>query len=282
METVVEAIGYNGKDSVVLAGEQTGKDGMWLATDVEGLMDPEVQTQTRSPANLPGTRYVSHRIIERTLIFKVTIANDSEPGGTWRERDTRWRRLWSYGDYSTIRVTTDQGARDLQVRLQEITVDTEFDPHVNSATDVTMTVVADDPFWYETPAVKEVTVAAGATSSITITETNPTGNPVFPIWVLEAPGQWAVSDWSAADPDKMLTLPSLGSGAHLVVDTDPAARQLRSATQDPVWARMNGVRFRNEIPPYTGKVTFKVKNVSGVARSAQLRIPRPFNRPWGA
>lgn len=279
METVVEVEGVNG-DVVVLSGDRVGEDGIWLATELSGFYDPEVKTVTKSPGNRPGTRYISHRILERTVIFKVTIANDEGVGETWRERDTRWRRLWSYKDYAKIRVVTDEGDRVLRVRLESIEVDTNIDPHVQGATDIVMTVVADDPFWYAPDEVYEVVVNSEATVSVLMA--NPTENPVFPVWVLEAPGTWTVPDWSPSDPNKRIQMPAVGAGAHLVVDTDPAARQLVSANKDPVWQRMNGVRFRNMIPGYTGRVDFKLSVQATKPMQAQLRLKRPYNRPWGA
>lgn len=278
METVVEITGVNG-DVVVLSGDQVGEDGMWLATELEGFYDPEIETVTRAPANRSGTRFISHRILERTLIFRVTIANDEGIGQTWRERDARWRKLWSPNKYTRIRVITDDGSRTLKARLSEIQVQMNTDPHVNGATDVNMTVVADDPFWYAPDDTYEVTVNGSATIPVLLA--NPTENPVFPVWVLEAPGAWTIPDWSPDTPDKQILMPEISGGAHLVVDTDPAARQLQSAAGDPVWARMNGVRFRNHLPEYTGKVDFKISVDADSPRQAQLRLKRPFNRPWG-
>lgn len=279
METVIEIAGVNG-DTVVLSGNHVGEDGMWLASDVSGFYDPEIETNTRNISNRPGTSYVSHRILERTLIFKVTISNDEGLGNTWRERDARWRKLWHPRKLTGIRVITDEGMRTLKVRLEEIEVDTKYDPHTNGATDVTMTVVADDPFWYAPDEIHEVTV--NGTATLQVLMANPTSNPVYPEWVLEAPGQWTLPDWGEDHPDKVVPLPHVGAGAHLVVDTDPAARQLQSVNQDPVWARMNGVRFRGVIPEYTGKIDFKISVDADGPRQAQLRLARPFDRPWGA
>lgn len=279
MEAVVEIIGVNG-DVVVLSGDNVGIDGMWLASDIKGFYDPEIKVNTRSISNRPGTEYLSHRILERRVIFTVTIANDEGPGRTWRERDARWRRLWGYNRYTSIRVITDEGERTLRARLEEIEVDTEYDPHKNEATDVLMTVVADDPFWYAPDELYGVTV--NGTATIPVLLANPTSNPVYPIWVLEAPGKWTIPDWSPEKPNREIPLPEIYGNSHIVVDTDPAARQLMSVNQDPVWARMNGVRFRNALPEYTGKVDFKISVQSDRPRQAQLRLKRPFNRPWGA
>lgn len=280
METVVEIIGVNG-DSVVIAGEDTGEEGIWLRTDISGLYDPEIQSVTKPLANRSGTRFLSHRILERTLIFSVDIAHDEGAGNSWRERDSRWRRLWSYNEYTRIRVTTDEGARTLRARLEEIEVDTRFDPHVNKVNSVLMTVKADDPFWYAPEAVYNVTVNGSA--SIRVPYANPTSNPVFPVWVLEAPGDWTIPDYDTSGPSidtKAVPLPRLFS--HTVVDTDSAARQLADTDNTPVWARMNGVRFRNFLAPWTGEVVFQISlaNSSG-PKDAQLRLKRPFNRPWG-
>lgn len=279
METVIEIHGVNG-DHVILSGDQVGVDGMWLATELSGFYDPEIKTVTRSVSNRPGTTYVSHRVLERRIVFKVTISNDEGPGRTWRERDARWRRLWAPGKYTTIRVVTDEGERSLAARLEEIEVDTDRDPHVLGATDVLMTVVADDPFWYAPVDTYEITVNGSGVLDVLMA--NPTENPVFPVWVLEAPGTWTIPDYSPEDPNKTITLPTIAGSDHLVVDTDPAARQLVSVTLDPVWSRMNGVRFRGEIPGYTNRMEFPVSVVSNAPRTAQLRLIRPFNRPWGA
>lgn len=270
MDAVIDILGVNG-DEVCIAGSEAGKEGIWLATKVEGLMDPEVSTVSKSPGNRPGSRYVSHRILERTLVFRVTIENDQNK--SWHKTDVRWRKLWAYDLYTRIRVTTEDGSRILKARLSEIEVDTEYDPHVNDATDVVMTVVADDPFWYGEELVYDVR----PDTKVTITNANPTGNDVYPVWVLQAPGQWDIPDFGEG---RRITLPSLGSGEHTVVDTDPGSRQLMSVTDTPVWNRMNGVRFRGKIEPYmTDSFQISVGGPSG--GTAQLRIPRPYNRPWG-
>lgn len=283
METVIEVIGVNG-DQMILAGEETGVDGIWLASELTGFYDPEIQAVTKRRANRPGAKFVSHRILERTVIFKVSIENGKGFGNTWRERDARWRRLWEYDDYSTIRVTTDEGTRNLAVRLQEIEVDTRFDPHVNEVTDITMTVVADDPFWYAPPLIEDVVVNKGA--GIKVLRANPTGNPIFPVWVLEAPGTWKVPNYEFKKDGTLkvandITLPKLNNGEHLLVNTDPAVRQLTAANDANVWGRMNGVRFSNPIPPGTGEVEFWISTDSSTPKQAQLRLERPYIRPWG-
>lgn len=67
-----------------------------------------------------------------------------------------------------------------------------------------------------------------------------------------------------------------------VIDADPRVEQVVSESGSSLWARMNGVRFRHPIPPYTGQKTFTL-TVSGCVpgQLVTLRLPRPWSRPWG-
>ncbi|MBN7403198.1 Uncharacterised protein [Mycobacteroides abscessus subsp. abscessus] len=67
-----------------------------------------------------------------------------------------------------------------------------------------------------------------------------------------------------------------------LIDTDPRVEQVTALNGSPVWQRMNGVRFRNSIPPWTKTATFEI-TVSGAkpGQMVQLRVPRPWSRPWG-
>jgi hypothetical protein len=69
---------------------------------------------------------------------------------------------------------------------------------------------------------------------------------------------------------------------NVVIDTDPRVEQVSSESGSPIWSRMNGVRFRNPVPPYTASKSFEI-TVSGcvVGQMVSLRIPRPWSRPWG-
>ena len=71
-------------------------------------------------------------------------------------------------------------------------------------------------------------------------------------------------------------------GEDAIVDTDPRVEQVVLANGAPGWSRMNGVRFRHPIPPYTKSGRFEV-SVSGCApgQMVTLRLPRAWSRPWG-
>jgi|GEM_PF-6309691 len=138
---------------------------------------------------------------------------------------------------------------------------------------------------------------------------NPTDQYIFPKWTVPAsaepiPGidingighfdipwekapftQFVIPDYSFEDPEqenRRLRTPALINGEDCVIDTDPREEQFSAANGAPIWSRMNGVRFRNAIPPYTRSKTFEI-TVSGCApgQVITLRLPRPWSRPWG-
>lgn len=92
-------------------------------------------------------------------------------------------------------------------------------------------------------------------------------------------------DNSYENPDqaiRQIRLPGLIYKENCVVDTDPRVEQVSSEIGTQVWARMNGVRFRNPVPPYTKSDTYTI-TVAGcpLGQMITLRIPRPWTRPWG-
>ena len=102
----------------------------------------------------------------------------------------------------------------------------------------------------------------------------------------EAPfSQFSIPDYSFEDPsmaNRNVVTPGLLIGEDCVIDTDPRVEQFSAANGGQVWARTNGVRFLNQIPPYTKSKTFYL--IASGCRPGQmitLRIPRPWSRPWG-
>ncbi|EFV12939.1 hypothetical protein [Segniliparus rugosus] len=97
--------------------------------------------------------------------------------------------------------------------------------------------------------------------------------------------QWTIPDYSFTDPklaDRRLRLPGLIYGENSIVDTYPGVEQISPESGSQVWARMNGVRFKHPVPKYTKSKRFEI-TVTGCApgQTVQLRIPRPWSRPWG-
>lgn len=282
METTIEIVGVNG-ETAVIAGCRAGDKGIYLAPDVGGFFDPDVQVQTETPANLPGGRYVSHRIQIRHITFAVEILNDGSGSGSWRSRDSEWRKMWAYDRPTRIEVTTLDGTRALEAYLEHIEVVMTVDPNGQPINKTIMSVAAYDPFWWAEDDVYEIELGTGS-GTITVPDANPTDQEVFPIWVVDAPGTWTLPDYSFTDPalrNRTVPLPTLGAGEHVTVNSMPSERQLTADNGTNVWARMNGRRFRHPIPPYTEEVSFQITREGAGQGKAMLRLKRPFSRPWG-
>ncbi|ALF00894.1 minor tail protein [Mycobacterium phage Serenity] len=110
--------------------------------------------------------------------------------------------------------------------------------------------------------------------------------PNVPIpWETAPFTQFVIPDYSFEDEEfrnRRLKTPGLIYGENCVIDTDRREEQIASESGSQVWARMNGVRFRNSIPPYTEEAEFVI-DASGCApgQVVTLRLPRPWSRCWG-
>lgn len=97
--------------------------------------------------------------------------------------------------------------------------------------------------------------------------------------------QFVIPDYSWEDDEyanRRVKTPGLVYGENCTIDTDRRVEQISSESNTPVWARMNGVRFRNMIPPYTEARDFAI-TATGCApgQIITLRLPRPWSRCWG-
>ena len=265
--------------ALTIEGSGAGRDNIWLATDVEGLVDPSAEAYTKSPGGRPGTRLVSTRFTERTLVFKVTI---TASGDQWEDADALWRSYWDYDWYTEIEVITSKAQRSLRVRLEEIEVDTKYDPHTNGATDVFMTVVADDPFWYasDPSALRSKLSVSDKDLSIT-TKDFGTGKRFYTFPYLTFIPSSSVSGKSITmvvdGSRRTLPLPDMKANNLYQINTDPGSRQVYSATDSTAWNRMNGVRYGTIIP----KDFVSLKISHDVPGSSTITADIPFLRPWG-
>lgn len=138
---------------------------------------------------------------------------------------------------------------------------------------------------------------------------NPTDQYIAPIWTVPGstetipdlpwpfpPGidipwerapftQFVIPDYSFEDDEyanRRVKTPGLIYGENCIINTDRRKEQISSESGSQVWARMNGVRFRNQIPPYTEERTFQI-TATGCApgQIITLRLTRPWSRCWG-
>ncbi|MDG3012453.1 phage tail protein [Rhodococcus sp. D2-41] len=302
-----------------LSGLGMGNRGVELATDPDGLYDAPVKTILLAAAFQTGASYGGKRILHRDIVFGVNVFGSKQV--SWEFADSEWRKAWSYDHDCKLWITTEESRRFLRVRLSE---QPRFkparDPRLNEYGQVTMTVRAYNPWWWEddvtaTWTSKTDTQPVDASSETghkveidTIPVSNPTDNPIWLVWQPQSvPGaktllpdfSWGSDEFERADEDAerqiWMPAPSI-AGQRILVDTDPEAidgqvvtflqaadgRLGKPNSGEPLWAQMGGIAFVYPLPPYTPEVQVPVGVSNAPAGwSVQVRCRRPWSRPWG-
>lgn len=263
-----------------IAGPYAGDAGVVLASEMTGFMDPVSEAVTKSPGGRPGTKLVATRFTERTIVFKVTILGE---GSEWAKNDLAWRKLWSYTRYTQIEVRNGLSHRVIRARLSEIEVDTTYDPHIQGAVDVTMTVVADDPFFYDYEAVASSRLGKYRKVSKVRTnldyDTDLTG-PVYPRFIITPTKNEPASSVSVffGKTEYTFPTPDLVPGGSYIVNTDPGSRQWIAKHDPNVWARLNGIRYSlPDAGPDGERVGVSSQLTDGIT---SVDVVVPYERPW--
>ncbi|MDG3012141.1 phage tail protein [Rhodococcus sp. D2-41] len=318
MNTIVELEGVNGT-WFRLSGEGCGDQGVYLATDVDGIWDAPVQTIANAAAFQTGSDYGGLRNLHRDIVFGVVITDDN--GNSWAQNDSEWRKAWAYDRDCRLWIETEESRRYLSLRLaQQPIFKPESDPFQGEVERVVMTCRAHNPWWWEDDVTDTWTSTIDTRPADPSSETghkvqlgdvavsNPTDNPIWLVWQPQSvPAAKALlpdfsfgsDEYDRADEDAARQIwmpgPSIANQS-ILVDTDPEARDGQVVTflrksngklgkpgsGEPLWAQMNGVAFLYSVPPYTPETQLPV-GVSNAASgwSVQVRCRRPWSRPWG-
>ncbi|MFR9750496.1 phage tail protein [Nocardia sp. 004] len=285
---MIEVEGVDGSHWT-LAGPGQGREGVELGTTPTGLYDAPVTTIWNSTAFQIGATYGGANWQKRDVVFGVNVYETDS--ASWESVDSAWRKAWAYDRDTKLVVTTEYGARTLHLRMsQQPEFKPQRDPHLKKWGQVTMTCTAGVPWWVEEDVTATAmstidTRGAGQSETLWLPVSNPTDQPLWPQWVVTAPGVWTLPDFSwteDADKARVLTLPTLVAGQDVTVDTDPMEEMIVAADGSSVWARMNGKMFLHSVPAWTPETLVPV-TVRGAAAGAtvQVRCPRNWSRPWG-
>jgi hypothetical protein len=302
---IVELEGVNG-DWFTLSGEGMGEQGTHLGTDVDNIYDTPIKTLYTEHAFQEGATYNGKRVLRRDLVMGLWVTDDN--GESWQENDSRLRKALSYENEFKLWITDpDRGSRrHLKMRLSEQPqVKMDNDPRLLGRQQVVLTCTAGDPWWYDedytyTWASTEDTTD-GHFQMGTVTVQNPTDHEVYPQWLLRAPGQPRLPDFSWGDKrhngygtngyfdaatafaTRQITVAELLPDHPVRIDTRPDARHGGYQSTDQNYRqRMKMVRFLYPIPPYTKAIELPVGMSKALANTEiQLRLPQPWSRPWG-
>lgn len=300
--TQVELEGVNGR-IVTLSGEGSDDSSTYLATGMSGFMDVPVEVLRGSHAFQEGSTYLGKRILERPLEFGVVI--DSTNGLSWQENDSEFRKMWSHDEDCKLWIETETSRRYLKIRPLEFTYDIEYDPNQTQIETVKLKCVAMDPYWHEDDYTDTFTATVATAANVFTTGSvlveNRTNIEVYPEWLLLNPGVPRLPDYSWGDKRhngygtngyfdaatefaaRKIVMAEVLAGYPVRVETRPDARDGGYQSLDQTYRqRMKMIRFMYPIPPYTPPTALPVSiSKAAAGASIQLRMPRPWSRPWG-
>lgn len=268
-----------------IAGPGAGQQGVTLSPGVQQLIDAPVKTLW-VPGPF-GEEYAGKRVQRRDMVFSVQAYDEDED--TWATTDSNWRWAWDYDEQCTMKVTTSDGVRSIQLRLlEEPKAYGDKDPHLTADAPTVMTVAAAFPYWTETS--DEYTWSTLETDTRhTFPVRNQGDVPVWMRWTLTAPGLWKLPDFSwgndsfargLQDTGRTINLPTLVAGEHVSVDSDPRVQTIIAANDSPVQHRWKGNDLLYPLMPGKGgDIPIRVNDATEGA-AAKLTVPRWFSRPW--
>lgn len=288
-----EIEGVNGDTFTISAPDgRFGQEGVELAPGPKGFDDSPVNTLWTSSAFQEGADYRGDRVPARDLVFAANITGT--PSMSMQAVRSRWSKAWSTKADSILRYTTpESGERSLKFRLAQ-QIEWEYpsgkDPRLTGEIVAKMTCKAGWPYYIEPHYVSTWTSTQDNQTGFVWVE-NPTPLPMWPIWVISAPGQWILPDFSwgnprfdraEADKDRMVQMPTMTKDVGLItVDTYGMNERVAAGDGSLQWARMRGVDFVYPVPPYTPRQKLPVHVTGPAGSTLLLRQRRNWPTPEG-
>ena len=237
-----------------------------------------------------GEEFAGKRVQRREMVFTVQVGGDEMDYETWASVDAQWRWAWDYQEQCRLSVTTSDGTRFIDVRLlEEPKAYGDRDPYLTGDNEVVMTVTATFPYWQEEPRTYEWETSIDSDRT-TFYVQNDGDVPVWPRWLLSAPGTWTLPDFSwgsdiysraATDLGRTVPLPPLPRGADASVDSDPRVQTVICANEFPAQQQWKGNDLLYPIAPGKGgDIPVRVVSASVTGAACRLTVPRWYSRPW--
>lgn len=299
--------GANGDKCRVAGPMLAMEDDYWgpeLAQHSTGLFDTPFKTNWGK--GMFGQRYSSWSPQRRDVVATFHIMSpvtgsplDNDPD-VWHSIHSRFMNLFGRTPetLTNIRYDSVNGTRRLTVRLLQeaksfANADFEgMDPHLLTYGTIMLTLSAEIPYYIADTAT--FVHEGQGDGSFTLPYFNPGTVPIWPQWVLTAPGKWTLPDYSfgsqeygrgGADIGKTVTLPKLNSGENVHVDSRPDTETIISENAAPVGNRWAGKDLEYCIPPgggvdtVAGGATVRIEESGGNYR-CELDLPRWYAEPF--
>lgn len=229
---------------------------------VDGLLDYEGDTWLQESGSGVGSLYLGSGLRARTVYLDVWFMADASSTAAGS-----WKRLARFlGDGRCVIKVLDKEERSTGAIFEGVTFKGKYDP-----TKEKQRVAARLAFKLPKPVWVADTVRI-AKSEVSIL--NEGDYPLHPQVLVANSNNWVIRAG-----DKTYEMPrDIAQNAQVLVDFDPAARQVVSSSDDLVWARMNGVRLYAPVMPGESK-DFSVSYTGGNAW-VQFRYAYSFRNPF--
>ncbi|KZM68364.1 hypothetical protein AWN90_10780 [Nocardia terpenica] len=294
-----------GGQRLTVAGPGAGTDGVVLAdvdsgTEFENFFEAPTTTIWNATAYQVGADFGGAR--EEKFDFTLAFHILATATASWRAAYERFRLAFSFKRDSGLRAEVGDSSRLLTVRLgAKPAVKVTGDPNADGYALAVVPLVGAYPRWCEPDVVSQFVTTTDTTGGgvesgyVTVSNPLPVDYEIWPRWIIQGGKDivWTIPDFSwgsgeferaEIDRDRKMVMPPLLDGEHVVIDTDPLARngQANSSIDTEFPARMNGQRFCYPLPGATPETKIPV-SVTGapVGAGVQVRCPRPWPRPWG-
>lgn len=229
---------------------------------VDGLLDYEGDTWLQESGSGVGSLYLGSGLRARTVYLDVWFMADASSTAAGS-----WKRLARFlGDGRCVIKVLDKEERSTGAIFEGVTFKGKYDPtKEKQRVAARLAFKLPKPVW----TTGWVTIA-GSRLSI------PNGGdfPLHPQVIVSGANHWVIHAG-----DKTYEMPrDIAQNAQVLVDFDPAARQVVSNEDNLVWARMNGVRLFAPVMPGETK-EFRV-NYTGGNPQVRFRYVHSYRNPF--
>jgi|GEM_PF-6391652 len=229
---------------------------------VDGLLDYEGDTWLQESGSGVGSLYLGSGLRARTVYLDVWFMADASSSAAGS-----WKRLAQFlGDGRCVIRVMNTEDRATGAIFEGVVFKGKYDPSKEKQrVAARLAFKLPKPVWTTT----WVTIAR---DSATIQ--NPGDFPLHPQVLVSGSNHWVIHAG-----DKTYAMPrDIAQNAQVLVDFDPASRQVVSNEDNLVWARMNGVRLYAPVMPGEAK-EFRV-NYTGGNANVRFRYVYSYRNPF--
>jgi len=296
------SIEWHGCDGSVwhVCGDNIEEEGVFLLPNIAAMIDAPITTQwVKGPF---GEKYEGFQVQNRKPVLGFRIRGETP--ADFRDIDSRFRKSWDYENEGFMRVITDDGVRDLYMRLFEqpdayggdASLGGGYDPHYLSDSQVVINAACENPFYVGSTITQDHDMSGSGTWTPMIQ--NDGDQDMWLKYTILSNGNslqvtlpdysWGSEEFGRSVEDAARTVPvpksgGLRAGEHIDVDSDPQEELIVSDLDTNPWARMGGNTLLYPVPRWTDPTPVTI-SWTGAAAGDKIRVTYTpmYSRPFGS